>query len=42
MEDRGSCGSDGEEEEEECHQQLSDHSKKGYYGQPSRHRDTEL
>ncbi|OXB75529.1 UNVERIFIED_CONTAM: hypothetical protein H355_006125 [Colinus virginianus] len=41
LEDRGSCGSDGEEEEE-YRRQLSDHSKKGYYGQPSRYRDTEL
>lgn len=41
LEDRGSCGSDGEEEEE-YRRQLSDHSKKGYYGQPPRYRDTEL
>ncbi|XP_037653288.1 tight junction protein ZO-2 isoform X2 [Choloepus didactylus] len=37
---RGSCGSDIEEEE--YRQQLSEHSKRGYYGQPSRYRDTEL
>uniref|UniRef100_A0A803YKT6 Tight junction protein 2 n=1 Tax=Meleagris gallopavo TaxID=9103 RepID=A0A803YKT6_MELGA len=41
LEDRGSCGSDGDEEEE-YRRQLSDHSKKSYYGQPSRYRDTEL
>ncbi|XP_077004483.1 tight junction protein 2 isoform X4 [Tamandua tetradactyla] len=37
---RGSYGSDIEEEE--YRQQLSEHSKRGYYGQPSRYRDTEL
>ncbi|EPQ20569.1 Tight junction protein ZO-2 [Myotis brandtii] len=37
---RGSYGSDVEEEE--YRQQLSEHSKRGYYGQPSRYRDTEL
>ncbi|XP_009584305.1 PREDICTED: tight junction protein ZO-2 isoform X3 [Fulmarus glacialis] len=41
QENRGSYGSDAEEEEE-YRRQLSDHSKKGYYGQPSRYRDTEL
>uniref|UniRef100_A0A8C0FT24 ZO2 protein n=1 Tax=Bubo bubo TaxID=30461 RepID=A0A8C0FT24_BUBBB len=41
LENRGSYGSDAEEEEE-YRRQLSDHSKKGYYGQPSRYRDTEL
>lgn len=41
LENRGSCGSDAEEEEE-YRRQLSDHSKKGYYAQPSRYRDTEL
>ncbi|XP_061484497.1 tight junction protein ZO-2 isoform X1 [Rhineura floridana] len=33
-------GSDAEEEE--YRRQLSDHSKRGYFGQPSRYRDTEL
>ncbi|XP_012497069.1 PREDICTED: tight junction protein ZO-2 isoform X3 [Propithecus coquereli] len=37
---RGSYGSDAEEEE--YRQQLSEHSKRGYYGQPARYRDTEL
>uniref|UniRef100_A0A3Q1MPV5 Tight junction protein 2 n=2 Tax=Bos taurus TaxID=9913 RepID=A0A3Q1MPV5_BOVIN len=37
---RGSYGSDAEEEE--YRQQLSEHSRHGYYGQPSRYRDTEL
>ncbi|XP_022368465.1 tight junction protein ZO-2 isoform X5 [Enhydra lutris kenyoni] len=37
---RGSYGSDADEEE--YRQQLSEHSKRGYYGQPSRYRDTEL
>ncbi|XP_072618280.1 tight junction protein 2 isoform X11 [Vulpes vulpes] len=37
---RGSYGSDAEEEE--YRQQLSEHSKRGYYSQPSRYRDTEL
>lgn len=37
---RGSYGSDAEEEE--YRQQLSEHSKRGYYGQASRYRDTEL
>uniref|UniRef100_A0A6I8NEL8 Tight junction protein 2 n=1 Tax=Ornithorhynchus anatinus TaxID=9258 RepID=A0A6I8NEL8_ORNAN len=37
---RGSYGSDAEEED--YRQQLSEHSKRGYYGQPSRYRDTEL
>ncbi|XP_024590068.1 tight junction protein ZO-2 isoform X1 [Neophocaena asiaeorientalis asiaeorientalis] len=37
---RGSYGSDAEEEE--YRQQLSEHSKRNYYGQPSRYRDTEL
>ncbi|XP_019516632.1 PREDICTED: tight junction protein ZO-2 [Hipposideros armiger] len=37
---RGSYGSDAEEEE--YRQQLSEHSKRGYYGPPSRYRDTEL
>ncbi|XP_049626886.1 tight junction protein ZO-2 isoform X5 [Suncus etruscus] len=36
----GSYGSDAEEEE--YRQQLSEHSKRGYYGQASRYRDTEL
>lgn len=40
IEKRGSYGSDAEEED--YRQQLSDHSKRGYYGQPSRYRDTEL
>ncbi|KAL6092452.1 hypothetical protein STEG23_022798 [Scotinomys teguina] len=35
-----SYGSDPEEEE--YRQQLAAHSKRGYYGQPSRYRDTEL
>lgn len=39
-EPRGSYGSDAEEEE--YRQQLSEHSKRGYYGQASRYRDTEL
>ncbi|NWW34807.1 ZO2 protein, partial [Panurus biarmicus] len=42
LENRVSYGSDAEEEEEEYRRQLADHSKKGYYGQPSRYRDTEL
>nr|XP_024108599.2 tight junction protein ZO-2 isoform X7 [Pongo abelii] len=37
---RGSYGSDAEEEE--YRQQLSEHSKRGYYGQAARYRDTEL
>ncbi|XP_021504630.1 tight junction protein ZO-2 isoform X4 [Meriones unguiculatus] len=37
---RGSYGSDPEEEE--YRQQLAAHSKRGYYSQPSRYRDTEL
>uniref|UniRef100_A0A2K5HL20 Tight junction protein 2 n=1 Tax=Colobus angolensis palliatus TaxID=336983 RepID=A0A2K5HL20_COLAP len=37
---RGSYGSDAEEEE--YRQQLSEHSKRGYYGQSARYRDTEL
>ncbi|KAB1279975.1 Tight junction protein ZO-2 [Camelus dromedarius] len=37
---RGSYGSDAEEEE--YRQQLSEHARRGYYGQPSRYRDTEL
>ncbi|KAM9206576.1 tight junction protein 2 isoform 3-T3 [Dugong dugon] len=37
---RGSYSSDAEEEE--YRQQLSEHSKRGYYGQPARYRDTEL
>ncbi|XP_045047145.2 tight junction protein ZO-2 isoform X2 [Desmodus rotundus] len=37
---RGSYGSDVEEEE--YRQQLSEHSKRGYYSQPSHYRDTEL
>ncbi|XP_032722462.1 tight junction protein ZO-2 isoform X2 [Lontra canadensis] len=37
---RGSYGSDADEEE--YRQQLSEHSKRGYYGQASRYRDTEL
>ncbi|XP_074021750.1 tight junction protein 2 isoform X5 [Numenius arquata] len=41
LDNRGSYGSDAEEEED-YRRQLSDHSKKGYYGQPSRYRDTEL
>nr|XP_009509424.1 PREDICTED: tight junction protein ZO-2 isoform X2 [Phalacrocorax carbo] len=41
LESCGSYSSDAEEEEE-YRRQLSDHSKKGYYGQPSRYRDTEL
>uniref|UniRef100_A0A8C4LUN6 Tight junction protein 2 n=1 Tax=Equus asinus asinus TaxID=83772 RepID=A0A8C4LUN6_EQUAS len=36
----GSYESDAEEEE--YRQQLSEQSKRGYYGQPSRYRDTEL
>lgn len=43
LENRVAYGSDAEEEEEEQYRrQLADHSKKGYYGQPSRYRDTEL
>ncbi|KAI1239939.1 Tight junction protein ZO-2, partial [Lamprotornis superbus] len=42
LENRVSYGSEAEEEEEEYRRQLADHSKKGYYGQPSRYRDTEL
>uniref|UniRef100_A0A8C5UJ87 ZO2 protein n=1 Tax=Malurus cyaneus samueli TaxID=2593467 RepID=A0A8C5UJ87_9PASS len=42
LESRVSYGSDAEEEEEEYRRQLADHSKKGYYGQPARYRDTEL
>ncbi|NXE52315.1 ZO2 protein, partial [Casuarius casuarius] len=41
LEKQSSYGSDAEEEEE-YRRQLSDHSKKGYYGQPTRYRDTEL
>uniref|UniRef100_A0A8C9J0V8 Tight junction protein 2 n=1 Tax=Piliocolobus tephrosceles TaxID=591936 RepID=A0A8C9J0V8_9PRIM len=37
---RGSYGSDAEEEE--YRQQLSEQSKRGYYGQSARYRDTEL
>ncbi|KAM9083082.1 tight junction protein 2 isoform 3-T6 [Megaptera novaeangliae] len=37
---RGSYGSDAEEEE--YRQQLSEHSKRSYYGQHSQYRDTEL
>ncbi|NWI15231.1 ZO2 protein, partial [Crypturellus soui] len=37
----GGYGSDAEEEER-YRRQLADHSRKGYYGQPSRYRDTEL
>ncbi|GAB1302284.1 Tight junction protein ZO-2 [Apodemus speciosus] len=37
---RGSYSSDPEEEE--YRQQLAAHSKRGYYSQPSRYRDTEL
>eukprot|EP00069_Balaena_mysticetus_P011119 bmy_21087T0 len=37
---RGSYGSDAEEEE--YRQQLSEHSKRSYYGQHSHYRDTEL
>ncbi|XP_007936562.1 tight junction protein ZO-2 [Orycteropus afer afer] len=37
---RGGYSSDAEEEE--YRQQLSEHSKRGYYGQPARYRDTEL
>ncbi|XP_053152760.1 tight junction protein ZO-2 isoform X3 [Hemicordylus capensis] len=40
LEKQGSYGSDAEEEE--YRRQLADHSKRGYYGQPSRYRDTEL
>ncbi|XP_074984848.1 tight junction protein 2 isoform X5 [Caretta caretta] len=40
LENRGSYGSDAEEED--YRRQVSDHSKRGYYGQPSRYRDTEL
>ncbi|XP_055962856.1 tight junction protein ZO-2 isoform X2 [Sorex fumeus] len=40
QEPRGSYGSDPEEEE--YRQQLSEHSKRGYYGQAARYRDTEL
>ncbi|XP_074136831.1 tight junction protein 2 isoform X2 [Sminthopsis crassicaudata] len=40
QESRGSYNSDIEEEE--YRQQLSEHSKRGYYGQPARYRDTEL
>lgn len=34
-------GSDTEEEEK-YRQQLSEHSRRGYYSQPARYRDTEL
>nr|XP_051702346.1 tight junction protein ZO-2 isoform X5 [Oryctolagus cuniculus] len=37
---RGSHGSDAEEEE--YRQQLSEHSRRGYYSQPAHYRDTEL
>uniref|UniRef100_A0A674GFI8 Tight junction protein 2 n=1 Tax=Taeniopygia guttata TaxID=59729 RepID=A0A674GFI8_TAEGU len=40
LENRVSYGSDAEEEQ--YRRQLADHSKKGYYGQASRYRDTEL
>ncbi|XP_006894487.1 PREDICTED: tight junction protein ZO-2 [Elephantulus edwardii] len=40
QETRGSYSSDAEEEE--YRQQLAEHSKRGYYGQPARYRDTEL
>ncbi|KAM6170271.1 tight junction protein 2 isoform 3-T3 [Rhynchocyon petersi] len=40
QEPRGSYSSDAEEEE--YRQQLSEHSKRGYYGQSARYRDTEL
>lgn len=43
LENRASYGSEAEEEEEEEYRrQLADRSKKGYYGQLSRYRDTEL
>ncbi|KAJ7335523.1 hypothetical protein JRQ81_013464 [Phrynocephalus forsythii] len=40
LDKQGSYGSDAEEED--YRRQLSDQSKRGYYGQPSRYRDTEL
>ncbi|KAJ6669565.1 hypothetical protein lerEdw1_000114 [Lerista edwardsae] len=40
LDKQASYGSDAEEED--YRRQLSDHSKRGYYGQPSRYRDTEL
>lgn len=36
----GSYGSDAEEEE--YRQQLAEHSKRSYFGQPAKYRDTEL
>ncbi|KAG8130624.1 hypothetical protein E2320_017309 [Naja naja] len=40
LDNTGIYGSDAEEED--YRRQLSDQSKRGYYGQPSRYRDTEL
>ncbi|XP_054842415.1 tight junction protein ZO-2 isoform X1 [Eublepharis macularius] len=40
LDKQGSYGSDAEEED--YRKQLSDQSKRGYYGQPARYRDTEL
>ncbi|XP_069817966.1 tight junction protein ZO-2-like isoform X2 [Dendropsophus ebraccatus] len=40
LDKRGSYGSD--EEEEDYRRQLSDQSKRGFYGQPTKYRDTEL
>ncbi|XP_056379027.1 tight junction protein ZO-2-like isoform X2 [Hyla sarda] len=40
LDKKGSYGSD--EEEEDYRRQLSDHSKRGFYGQPTKYRDTEL
>uniref|UniRef100_A0A670ZYK5 Tight junction protein 2 n=1 Tax=Pseudonaja textilis TaxID=8673 RepID=A0A670ZYK5_PSETE len=40
LDNPGIYGSDAEEED--YRRQLSDQSKRGYYGQPSRYRDTEL
>ncbi|XP_041420123.1 tight junction protein ZO-2 isoform X3 [Xenopus laevis] len=40
QDNRASYGSD--EEEEEYRRQLADQSKRGYYSQPSKYRDTEL
>ncbi|NWX95872.1 ZO2 protein, partial [Nothoprocta ornata] len=38
----GSDAEEDEEEEEEYRRQLCEHSRKGYYAQPARYRDTEL
>ncbi|KAM5194774.1 tight junction protein 2 isoform 2-T2 [Mantella aurantiaca] len=40
LDNRGSYGSD--EEEEDYRRQLADQSKRGFYSQPSKYRDTEL